>query len=1104
MASAGLDRSMHGSLREEIQQLRKKVVTLETAEADNEKLRKELSKLQNSVADEKAQLELDFLNQLTAVGRENALRLEEMEGRLNESNKVNRALSEQLQHTESPEEVKKRIEASESSHRKELVEVIDKNKAEVEKLQKQRDQLTEKLDAAKVDLELKQSEVGSLELKVKTLSNSSASNIPKSSANGSLQKMLKDAHAENAKLKSTVRSLENDLSKKPDLLKNKNTTSVEDRTTLALKELEKENSNLRNSSQKSERERKQLEVQVEQLENAHNQSKVTCKRLETENEELKKAVDKTSRASSSVEPRAIVEAIETMPSQDADASQPKSFQKRTSQIIQQLEQNLKREGQMKQSITADLKWKRRSEADVVAGSPRASPRFSPRVSDNSKATEVLQTEVHELKQKLDKERDLTASLKREIQNAKSTQKQSPISKIPQYIVAAPTQQKDRASLAARKASLSVPSPRTPVKAIAQSFERRISQDALRRGLDFHPAFETDDIEELREAFQVERDNALDLEDELTRQCEINCSLLKEISFLTSETETSRDKHAQNFANSMTDQKEMDKLSAEISTLKSQLSQAEEEKATLSQNVESNLSRQYEMAASSDRSEIDRLKLKIRQIQEKLDNTEEAMKKLEAKSRSDSIELKRRQKLIDEFDTTYRREIETFNSKAQELENELQKYKDRSSGHDPTRDDEIAGLNSLVEALQNNLTDADETKVALEKQKEEASRLNVLVQDLKEQVAESEKRCDMLSTDSSQILVDKDEIENLKAQVDSLVAELDRVTEHRDELETKDVQNREKFEALQKKVDEKVEEFEMTHNGDKEAIGRLHDQVHSLQEELQETLDTVENLNSKLKEKEEAEETVEELARKNQQSLDSQMNKLQTELTKNHVAETEYKKKIQSYEEMIASMQVEMDESLSVKDKEIEGIKRTEDANKVLAERLTREKEQLVLSMNDMASSRRDEIDELQTELMEMSTRAANQAREVQTVKLQLEESSYRKDEVERLRTRVRELGDQLAARDGGRMNERAELEVENSELRQRLRQHSVERQEAEEKLRDFVKDKGGSSRSVQVLRERNAVLKFEVEKLTKKLRKFSERTKTTPTNANTVAERFVI
>jgi DNA repair exonuclease SbcCD ATPase subunit len=280
----------------------------------------------------------------------------------------------------------------------------------------------------------------------------------------------------------------------------------------------------------------------------------------------------------------------------------------------------------------------------------------------------------------------------------------------------------------------------------------------------------------------------------------------------------------------------------------------------------------------------------------------------------------------------------------------------------------------------------------------------------------------------------------------------------------------------------------SHGADQEAIGRLHEQVQALQQELSDTLVVVENLKGQMQQKEEVQDTVEELTRENQQSLDGEINKLRTELTNVQVAKSEteadYKKRVQGLEDMIDSMQVEIDETLEEKEREVEDLKLKVEDKEARINRLTKEKEQLVLSMNDMTSSRRDEIDELQSELMGMSTRAANQAREVQSFKLQIEESSYRKEEIERLRSRVRDLTDQLSSRDGTRMHERTALEVENSELRQRLRQASLERQSVEDKMREYVSEqKGGSSRSVQVLRERNAALKFEVEKLTKKLRK---------------------
>ena len=105
-----VDRSMHGSLREEVQMLRRRVVKLETAEADNGRLRKEMSRVQKAAEDQKAQMELDFMNQLSRAARENSLKLEEMEGRLTESNNVNRALGEQLASSET--QLQRRVSSS--------------------------------------------------------------------------------------------------------------------------------------------------------------------------------------------------------------------------------------------------------------------------------------------------------------------------------------------------------------------------------------------------------------------------------------------------------------------------------------------------------------------------------------------------------------------------------------------------------------------------------------------------------------------------------------------------------------------------------------------------------------------------------------------------------------------------------------------------------------------------------------------------------------------------------------------------------------------------------------------------------------------------------
>jgi chromosome segregation ATPase len=1308
--------SVHGSLREEVQVLRKRLVNLETAEADNEKLRKDQSKLRISMEGEKSQLELDFMNQLTGVARENALKLEELQGRLTESTKVNRALSEQLGDTATPEMLDFSMKVIEENHKKDMVHINDTHEDEVGRMQKQlsivqssRDELTQKLDDTTLKMEMKRKEVDALELQVKALfsnardQNASASNslqkllkeaheekaklknIVKSlegelskksslhqnetrilkerlasqdselnvkvteindthedevgrmqkqlsivqasrdeltqklddttlkmemkrkevdslelkvkalssnareqnaSASNSLQKLLKEAHEEKAKLKNTVKSLEGDLSKKSSLHQNE-TRILKERLASqdselnvkvaeiqrlesqinksrmvsheesgmkdvmksleqenydmqeTMKSLDKENYELKASRRKVHTEKQQQALSVTQLERTNQELNKKCQQLEQESEDLKnclqngkKEKDETkklmdelsgrqSQVSTSSAPHRVFEPPEVKSLARNPLGSPKfnPHEKRTTQIIRRLEQNLKREGQMKQNMTASLKSRKQPEPET--------PGAVPLCYTADKRDEYLKGDVSDLEHKLDRERDLTSSLRKEITEMKASQARSFTSNIPAFTTrgtSKPTEEEEY----------------TPVRNLVQNFELRMSQNTCQR-IDDIALINSNDVDELKEALHYERQQVCELEDELTRQCEINFSLLKEITTLTTDTETSRTKHVNAFENRpTTDQKEMGRLASELSKLKSQLAQAEESKANLSKSYDkisssdgkeierltaelSQLKSQIskaeaskltileplELASSSDRKEVDRLKRELTQLQAKLDRVENEMKKLQDQSVLDQEELESRQRKIGDFQQNSleaKRQIEENESRIGELVGELSKPTAKNFD-DESRDDEIAGLNSYIAALQSTLLDADETKLALKREKEAASRLDALVQDQKTQLSFAEKKYKNLSGEiSTDRVTDKEQMGSLTSQVESLVEELGKVTEHRDDLEEKDRMHHERFDFMRTEIDSKFDEFEKTHNADQEAIGRLHDQVKSLQQELQDTLVTVENLQSHLKEKENVEETVEELAKQNQQSVECQLNKLQTELTKTQVArareEVDYGKKMQALEDMIDSMQVETGEALEEKETEFEELKRCIGDKDSMIERVIREKEQLVLSMNDMTSSRRNEIDELQVELMEMSTRAANQAREVQTLKLQLEDTSYRKEEVERLRSRTRELSEQLTSH-GSRTNERNNLKVENSDLRKKLRDNSLALRVAEDKLRDLIADKGGSSKSTTVLRERNAALKFEVEKLTKKLRKLAERKHAAESSA-VEATRFMI
>ena len=133
--------------------------------------------------------------------------------------------------------------------------------------------------------------------------------------------------------------------------------------------------------------------------------------------------------------------------------------------------------------------------------------------------------------------------------------------------------------------------------------------------------------------------------------------------------------------------------------------------------------------------------------------------------------------------------------------------------------------------------------------------------------------------------------------------------------------------------------------------------------------------------------------------------------------------------------------------------------------MEREKQQIVLSMKSMTGFRKQEIEELQIELARLKSKNKEQAREMELLRDQPGQRHFN-----------------LQSTANSDENT-ASLRAENIDLRQKLVEATAERQHAETKLKQYLNDRGGCSKSVQILRERNAALKFEVEKLTKKLSK---------------------
>ena len=763
-----------------------------------------------------------------------------------------------------------------------------------------------------------------------------------------------------------------------------------------------------------------------------------------------------------------------------------------------------------------------------------------------------------------------------------------------------------------------PSPRTPVREFVQTFERRISKNLPSAPLEVDGSssveqeppvikrtavesseaspFSVDEVDELKRTLNNERKQLQEVEEELARQCEINCSLMKDMNSLTVEAEKSRMKEASQFEQKCFDgQKEIKKLSSEVNKLKSELQERDKQLCLLDNNemeelkttvenlknqlsesetslksfqernralhkvveslqtqvrnlnklldegneLKSSLANDFDRKSKLDQDEIERLhdrvtslseqlleveslQLQVRNLKIQLEETTKLKNTIsddyERKSKADQAEIERlhdrvtslSQQLL-EADATKSQltarqtDLQSLDRRFEELQTKLAdsetskialvEERDTAREKLDSMQDELGTLQSLIEKtlkpqiveLENKVLETDATKSMLLKEQAETNSkltaesevvksLEATVSQLRAQINEVEERNDRESGEHQRTrLADKQKIEELRLknnvdmeEIESLKSQLKNLSHDLETLAiTKDRGNREDFDNLQLVVDLKVKEFQKLHGEDKEEIERLRAQVEALRQELCDTLEQVEDYKKRMEEKEGVEATIEEMSKLNQKSYEERLAKLQSDLNRANINEKIHLNRIEELEDDMEEMKAEMAS-------EAEDLRRGVDLKDKTIADLVKEKDQLVLSMNSMSSSRKKELEELQVELMDMSTKAADQAREMYSLKQQIEDSGFRQEDVESLRIQVRELGEQLTEREGLRVHEKTALQVENSELRQRLR--------------DSLADKG-SSKTVQILRERNAALKYEVEKLTKKLKKMTTNSK---------------
>lgn len=402
---------------------------------------------------------------------------------------------------------------------------------------------------------------------------------------------------------------------------------------------------------------------------------------------------------------------------------------------------------------------------------------------------------------------------------------------------------------------------------------------------------------------------------------------------------------------------------------------------------------------------------------------------------------------------------------------------------------------LIERLQTELGAA---RMGLERSLDEMEKMTNNSQKSSQQDAESSQR-------------DQEEIKRLKGELIVVKQALDVNVEEMAKLQkcVKDADasrmiavrqsmtnQQEGQQAVAQLKAELAKKMESSNQGQEEEINRLRSQVAALQTELGEALASVESLKAALSNIQSAHDSQLQDAHKNQrrasQSIGAEMKTLQVELTKNQLSkadmEVEYTNRIQDLESKIQVMQIEMDQAGRVKESQLNQVQFKLARKEEEVRQLEKERLQICSSMNNISSTRKDEFDELNEEVMNLTAKTASQTRQIEALNFQLQEHDYRRSEFERLNNRIEELEDELREVPPQRRSDilsPSDVEIikrENMLLRESVRDVTMERRSLQEKLESMLADRT-SSRSTQVLRERNAALKKEVERLTKRLKK---------------------
>lgn len=227
--------------------------------------------------------------------------------------------------------------------------------------------------------------------------------------------------------------------------------------------------------------------------------------------------------------------------------------------------------------------------------------------------------------------------------------------------------------------------------------------------------------------------------------------------------------------------------------------------------------------------------------------------------------------------------------------------------------------------------------------------------------------------------------------------------------------------------------------------------------------------------------------KGKKSYEHELNRLHVELTEAQIAkadlESQHESLLADYEADIAALTAEADDKLDEKDAEINELKNRLGEREDEAKRHSQ-----IFSTLNGSFNRRGEMEDLQEEVIALNTKNSVLNRQLQSLKLQLDEVQAEKQRLEeRLEDCTLEIEEKQLSR--GSLSSRRQMQAlkeENAKLRESIQKLSMERRRLQDRLDSRISLQNDNSKTTEVFRERNLALRKEVETLNKRLKRMEK------------------